>query len=284
MVEPLVVEETFSIINRFGGVISGDVRFQDNRTDLPVVVVCHSFMAFKDWGFFPIIARKIAEHGFAVVTFNFSMNGVAGHGNRITEFDAFASNTFMRELDDLATVLDAITQGQLGAIRLDEGRLALLGHSRGGGIAVLQAARDIRIRALVTWSAISTFDCWTDHQKAKWRTLGYLPLAKDTTRSPLRLGLGLLEEYEQHRSELSIIDAASRIRCPWLVLHGKADVTVPPLEAERLYTHSQKQSTELHLLDHVGHLYNAASESEDGYLTLDRIIHQTVQWLHRTLT
>jgi dipeptidyl aminopeptidase/acylaminoacyl peptidase len=241
-------------------------------------------MAFKDWGFFPRVGEQLALLGFASITFNFSMNGVNGNGSKITETDRFAANTFSRELGDLGTVIGAVEGKRLGSGMIDHRNIALLGHSRGGGIAIIRAAIDTRIAALVTWSAVSRFDRWTEHQKKSWRSNGSLPLSRDTSASPLRLGLELLDDLESHRAGLSVVDAAARIGIPWLILHGGADVMVPVREAETLYAASSRPTTELVLLERVGHLYNAASQAGDSYKTLDGIIQRTADWLHHHLT
>ncbi len=280
MSDPRIKREAFELAGPDGELLFGDLRTAANGASAPPVIVCHSFMSFKDWGFFPYLAERLAAAGFAAISFNFSRNGVTGDGDRITEFRKFEGNTFSRELSDLGTVLDALESGTLGTVGGKPGGAALLGHSRGGGIAILRAAADSRVRALVTWSAIATFDRWTRHQKEAWRRAGYLPLAKDTAASPLRLGLGLLNDLELHPELLDIEQSASKIRVPWLLVHGAADVTVPPREALRLRAAADQSNLDFRLLDGVGHLYNAATRAEESYRTLDGIIELTIQWLH----
>ena len=275
---------SFTIQNGFGDDINGELRFVRGVPNQPVVVVCHSFMAFKDWGFFPYVAEKIATAGFAVLTFNFSLNGVSGDGKKITDFSRFEQNTFSRELHDLGVVVDAVRKNEFNVREVDSVRLTVLGHSRGGGIGIVFASMNQQVKTLVTWSAISTFDRWTGHQKDKWKELGSLPLSRGSAVSPLRLGLGLLTELEQQPDRFDILKAAGSLQVPWLLLHGKADVTVNSREAEALYAASNKGHTELMLLDHVGHLYNAASTEEDHYQTLDHIIDVTVRWIQRQLS
>jgi dienelactone hydrolase len=276
-----ILETPFVVRNAFGDPIHGELRYRSQAPDAPPVIICHSFMAFKDWGFFPYIGRAIANAGFVAVSFNFSLNGVAAHGNRITEFHNFERNTFSRELHDLNTVVDAVAERRIGNTGSNIAKIGLLGHSRGGGIAIVHAASDARIKALTTWSSISTFDRWTEHQKERWRLLGYLPLSKETAVSPLRLGRELLEDIDNHRTEYDILQAAGLLRIPWLILHGREDVTVQPREASLLYAKSTTARTEFRMLDHVGHLYNAASKNEDNYQTLDQVVGITTQWLQR---
>ncbi|TAK59472.1 MAG: alpha/beta fold hydrolase [Bacteroidetes bacterium] len=275
--------EQLEIRNSQNDIIRMDIRFTDDGRKKPLVIICHSFMAFKNWGFFSYLSEQLAQAGFVSIIFNFSHNGVVGDGIRITDFERFTQNTFSLELDDLNSVLAACVENESLRKIGDETKIALLGHSRGGGIAIVHAASDRRIKALATLSAIATFDRWREHQKQAWRKQGWLPLARDSSISPLRLGIGLLHDLETNGDRLNILKAASQITVPWLILHGKEDVTVPSKEAESLAHASASPATELMLLEHVGHLYNAVSLEEDGYRTLNIVLSTTIKFFHRTL-
>ncbi len=281
MSDSTVVCAPFEIAGGSGERIHGDLRHLPGAGSGPVVIVSHGFMAFKDWGFFPHVGRSLAQAGFTTLTFNFSHNGVSAGGGKITDFDRFARNTYSGELRDLGALIDALSGGGLGGSSKGRDKIILLGHSRGGAISVLRAGSDRRVQGLVSWSSVATLDRWTPHQKERWRREGQLPLARDTSASPLRLGIGLLEDLEINRAALSVLRAARGIRIPWLIVHGRADVTVPPREAEMLYAEADKATTDLRMLEGVGHLYNGASPEEDGFSTIDRIIALTTHWLRK---
>lgn len=102
------------------------------------MVICHGFKGFKDWGFFPHLAERLARAGFTAVSFNFSGSGVGEDGE-----------TFVaRALRDLDIVLGALNRGDLGPKPTVDG---LYGHGLGGAVAVLRATRDPAMWALVTW-------------------------------------------------------------------------------------------------------------------------------------
>lgn len=280
--------EHVELRNSSGDVVCGDLRFVDGNAGNPLVIVCHSFMAFKNWGFFPRVGENLARAGFVSFVFDFSHNGVVCDGDRITDFQRFEQNTFTQELEDLRTVVDAAVSGRMrsgtipgGSRKAGRGKTVLLGHSRGGGIAIVHAASDERIDAMVTMSSVGTFDRWTDHQKRLWKSKGYLPLARDTSLSPLRLGLNLLDDLETHREHLTITAAAAKVHVPWLLLHGEADVMVQPKEAEQLYSAADKTTTEFVLLEKVGHLYNGEAREKDGYRMLDRTVDMISHWLQK---
>jgi uncharacterized protein len=178
------------------------------------VVVCHGFKGFSRWAFFPHVAERVAEAGLSAVTFNFSGSGVGPDGENFTETDAFETNTFTRELDDLTAVEREATQrGWLGE------QYGVFGHSRGGGLAVLHAARDPRVAALATWAPISTVERWPAEVVARWRERGYNEVVNSRTGQTFRLRTAVLDDVERARgapgSPLDIPAAAAALGARW---------------------------------------------------------------------
>src|SRR4051794_7373602 len=177
----------------------------------PTVVICHGFKGFMEWGFFPALAALLAERGYVAVRFNLSGTGMQPGDELVTTPAAFRENTYSRELAELLAVLDA-TGASIAPGRVDRGRIGLFGHSRGGGAALLAAAspawRD-RLRALVTWAAISDVDRFTPMMKEEWRRSGELPVANARTGQQLALGAGMLAEVEERAPELDLLVAAA---------------------------------------------------------------------------
>ncbi|MFB6098289.1 MAG: alpha/beta hydrolase family protein [Salinibacter sp.] len=231
-----VREISFAVENARGDPVDCDVRFVENGGPKPVVVFCHGFKGFKDWGPFPEWGRRLAQAGFVSVHMNFSYNGVHRDApTAFTELDKFADNTFTRELEDLQAVLTAVDEERLPEAPADSTRIGLMGHSRGGGTVILQTDRDDRVEALVTWSSVSTFvDRFTDEQIEDWDTQGYTEIRNSRTGQVMRLNKVLYEDAMAHRDELDVPGAASRIDVPWLVVHARDDESVDVEAAETL--------------------------------------------------
>ena len=231
-----VREIPFSVENERGDAVDCDVRFVEGDEAKPVVVFCHGFKGFKDWGPYPEWGRHLARAGFVSVHMNFSYNGVHREApTEFTELDKFADNTFTRELDDLQAVLDAVGEGQLPEAPAGPSRIGLMGHSRGGGTVILQASRDDRVDALVTWSSVATFvDRFSDEQIEDWETKGYTEIRNSRTGQVLRLNRGLYDDTMAHREELDVPGAAADIEVPWLVVHAPDDDAVDIEAAETL--------------------------------------------------
>jgi uncharacterized protein len=238
---------------RSGDVIRGEVRIPDGPPPRSAVVVVHGFKGFKDWGFFPFVCDRLASAGHAVVSFNFSRNGVGPGLQDFTELDSFGANTLSLELDEVRSILTEVFEGDLLPRR--PRKVGVLGHSRGGGQALLASAEDDRVAALATWAAVATFDRWTEETKALWREDGHVWIMNSRTGQHMPLNLTLLEDFEANSDRLDIPAAAERVRAPWLIVHGTDDPTVRPDEARSLANHSR--GAKLVLVNGAGHTFQA---------------------------
>jgi len=267
-----VIQVPFRREPRPGDVIRGDLRIPEGPPPRSAVVVVHGFKGFKDWGFFPHVCERLVGAGFAVVSFNFSRNGVGENPLEFTEIESFSSNTLSLELDELSAILDEAIGGDLLPRR--PRRVGLLGHSRGGGQAVLGAAADPRVAALATWAAVSHFDRWTDESKAQWRKDGYVVVMNQRTGQQMPLNLSLLEDYEAQRDRLDIPAAAARLQAPWLIVHGQADVTVSAQEATALAKASK--GAKMVLVEGAGHTFEVGHPFQAPSPQLDQAVERTV--------
>jgi dienelactone hydrolase len=258
-----------------------DVRSGGRTSPRPAVVVVHGFKGFKDWGMFPPAAERLAQAGLTVVTFNLSGSGVDAQGE-FTLADRFGRNTYSIELADIARVIDALERGELGTGAPSS--LGLLGHSRGGGDAVLHAAEDPRVRALATWAAVSRVDRWTPGTHASWRKRGVLEVVNARTGQVLPLYTDVLDEVEEHGQDtLDIAAAAGRLAAPWLIVHGRDDESVPFGEAERLRAASGAAVTELLAIDGTGHTFGTVHPWAGMPAEFDRVLRATTTWFARHL-
>jgi dienelactone hydrolase len=258
------------------GQILIDVRSGGRGSSRPAVAIIHGFKGFKDWGMFPHLAERVARAGFTAVTFNLSGSGVDDAGE-FSLSERFGHNTFTAELQDLRQVLDSLMAGALGVPVPSS--LGLVGHSRGGGIAILHAADDPRVRALVTWAAISRVERWPAEQRGAWRSAGHTEIQNTRTGQILPLYTDVLDDIEQNAESLDIESAAARIRVPWLIVHGTADESVRFSEAEVLKAASSRKKTRLLEVERGGHTFGATHPWRTATPELDTVFDATLDWL-----
>lgn len=262
------------------GPIDIDVRAQSRTQPRPAILILHGFKGFKDWGMFPAFAERVARSGVTAVTCNVSGSGVAGQ--QFSHPDRFARNTYTRELHDIAAVIEALMTGALGVA--PPPRLGLVGHSRGGGLAILTAARDERVSVLVTWAAISTVARWDAETIAGWRRRGSLPDINSRTGDVLQRDVEVLEDaLANAEGSLNIGAAAAGMRCPWLLVHGTADLAVPVAEAEALLAVAPAATTVPLLLPGAGHTFGAVHPWRGSTPELDQTMESTIRWCLRAV-
>lgn len=251
-----------------GRAFAADAPYQTAALDAPsaaaaqpVIVFAHGFKGFKDWGHFPLLARFFAEQGFVFIKLNLSHNGlVVGGSGDLEDLEAFGHNNFSHELNDLGQLLDALHQPgatPLPPAALDLGRLYLVGHSRGGGLVLLKAAEDPRIRAVATWAAVADLaPRWPAEVLAQWQREGVLYVPNLRTGQQLPMYYQIAEDYYKNRPRLDLPQLVPQLRQPLLLVHGDLDETVPLSAAETLL--AAQPAAELFVVPGAGHMFGGS--------------------------
>ncbi len=257
-----------------------DVRTGDRTHPRPAVLVLHGFKGFKDWGMFPTFADRLARAGFTAVSLNLSGSGVDA-GGEFSRPERFGRNSYSAELADVATVLDGLESGAFDMA--PPSRVGIVGHSRGGGVAILAAARDARIQALVTWAAIADVHRWRGRE-AEWRAAGSLEIVNTRTGQVLPLHTDLLDDVERNAEALDISAAAARLTQPWLLVHGAADEAVPLAEADALAADWRPEQPRRRVtIAGGGHTFGAVHPFAGMTPALAELFDETLNWLGRYL-
>jgi dienelactone hydrolase len=279
-----IFHELFTLTASDGELIHASARFpREVGGAIPAIIFVHGFKGFKEWGSNPYICESLAGAGFYTISFNFTHNGVEGESDEFTQLEKFEQNTFSREVRELHEVVDAVERGQVpGADRLG-GAIGLLGHSRGGGIVLLEAADDRRIGAVATWAAVSSFDRYSDRQKDLWRQAGFFESKNMRTGQMMRLGRGLLEDIETNAGKLDIRAAAARLARPLLILHGEQDLSVRIEEGEQLRDAADPSMTEFESIPRTAHTFGAVHPFQGSNPDLEHAIERTTQFFLKHL-
>ncbi len=227
------------------------IRGEFDAADRPraLVVIVHGFKGFKDWGFFPWTAQRLMQHRLAVCRFNMSRSGIGDDPESFDRLDLFEHDTYSTQLRDLGT---AVRHAQQEFPTLPT---FLVGHSRGGGIALLGAQDVPNLRGVVVWAPIARVDRWDDATKRTWRERGVLEVENARTKQVMRMSPVMLDDYEANRERLDILAAASRLEVPLLVVHGGRDESVPVAEGHLIASHARQSS--IAVIERASHTFNA---------------------------
>lgn len=262
-------------------IIRGDVYIAESAGDhpLPVIILCHGFKGFKDWGFFPILASKIAETGFVVITYNGSMNGIGEDLESFTELDKFGRLTYSREQEDLSFVYNAITEGQLPhAAQIKTDDISLLGHSRGGANVLIYALdHPDQIQKVIVWNCVPRVDFFplTTIQDAEEEGVGYITHAR--TGQQLPLYREVLDDIEDHYERFLFLKRLPQLQSKLLIVQGDEDHT-------GFYENAEKMSklapnVQFHIVEEGNHTYSATHPFTEITPQLEEAIQTTLAFL-----
>jgi uncharacterized protein len=221
------------------------------RDPQSLVIVIHGFKGFRQWGFFPWICELFGRAGIASVRFDMSRNGVGDDPEQFDRLDLFEDDTYSVQVDDLRSVDRYVNENDL----LRDLPRIVLGHSRGGAIALLGAASLSRLRGVVTWASISRVDRWDHPTRAQWRRDGFQEVVNQRTGQRMRISLAMLDDFERDPDRLDVLAAARGLDVPLLAIHGGNDESVPPDESREIVGITRNGS--LLLIEGTGHTFGA---------------------------
>lgn len=263
------------------GEILVDVRAASRATAQPAVLLLHGFKGFKDYAFLPVLAERLARAGFVAVTASVSGAGVDAAGD-FTRTDRFAVNTYSKELDDLGIVLAALQGGALQVAPATS--IGVVGHSRGGGMALLLARETAAVAAVVTWAGIGKVRRHTDAELEAWQRLGTITVLHQRLRIRLPLHYDVVADCLAHEEgRLNIPEAARTLGRPWLQVHGTADTTVTFAEAQALAEHAGDALTERLVLEGADHTFGTKHPWGGASPAMDEAFDATTRFFARHL-
>lgn len=237
-----------------------DAFFNANQTQKPLVIFCHGYKGFKDWGAWDLVANHFAEAHFFFVKFNFSHNG--GTMDQPIDFpdlESFAENNYSKELEDLDDLINFFrSTSNPFQSEIDPNKLILIGHSRGGGIANIKASEDHRITKLITWASVSDFGkrTATSGELEQWKKEGVKYVLNSRTKQQLPHNFQFYEDFKANETRLNIEKAIRKIQIPQLIIHAKDDPSISYREAEDLHTWNSKSI--LFPIEHSDHVFGAS--------------------------
>jgi len=243
-------QERISFINSRGDTLSGALHHPAGAVR-GAVILCHGMESNKNSEKIVRVAAALAGRGILALRFDFSYAG--GSSGK------FEDITYAGEVDDLC-VAYALVKNRA------PGKIAILGSSMGGTVALLFAAKQPAIAALVTVAAPvhpEAFPARTlsPEQINQWRGRGY------TLYHGRRLNVSLLHDLET----INVVEAAAHIACPVLIIHGDVDEVVPVNEAHELHA-CLSGPRKLSILPRGDHRF-----SDPG--VLERAMAEALDWL-----
>lgn len=226
------------------GLIASVIHGSEGETKR-LAIICPGFLDSKDHPHLIALADMLAEEGYVAVRFD-------PYGTWESE-GTILDYTTTQYLDDIRAVLDEMVRTTAYQ------NVLITGHSRGGMISILAAARDPRITAVAAIMP-STSRTITGPKYEQWEKEGFSisrrRLQPDSVEREFRVPYSHVEDRKLYNVPLE----AERIHVPLLLIAGEADDLVKPEFVKEIYDHANEPKTCVELPG-IGHDYRY-SESE----------------------
>ncbi|HEY9117917.1 MAG TPA: prolyl oligopeptidase family serine peptidase [Roseivirga sp.] len=250
--------------------LTADITYFQNHEPKAIIIFAHGFKGFKEWGPWPNLANQVAVEGFCFCKLNFSYNGTTPEIlDDITDLEAFGHNNFSKELEDLDRLIDfLLIPNREFSKEIDPNRLFLIGHSRGGGISIIKAAEDPRIKKVATWASVHDFASrFSEAELAYWKAEGVVYAKNSRTGANYPMYYQFVEDFINNGDRFIISNAVKRLNQPMLIIHGTKDETVNVQSAFQLQQWNAQAT--LFLLEDANHTFGGKHPFNEDELPSD---------------
>jgi uncharacterized protein len=237
--------------------ILGNTHIPDTGTEtaIGVILICHGFKGYKDYGFFPHLAEAASAVGLIAHRFNFSHSGMTNRTDTFENPDLFEQDTWRKQSDDLNSVIAAVEAGELQG---QHKPLTIFGHSRGGLTTLLTSGDpgiSEKLAAVIAASSPSACSRLEPEHKELLKRVGKIPSPSSRTGQTLYVGQQWQDEIDEDPTWHDPCRAIEAIKCPVLLIQGSDDTTVLLAEAHEL--HQANPDATLKIIPGAGHTFNA---------------------------
>lgn len=267
-----------------GKTLPYDFTSDSDRSVNDMVIFCHGYKGFKDWGAWGLVAQSFAAKGFGFIKFNYSGNGTTT--DNLTAFvdeEAFRHNTYTLELEETLEFIDFVKTNAQDWRGNEDLRIHIVGHSRGGGIALLAASESDQVTTCATWAAVNDFGERFPFgtELERWHANGELSVKNARTGQVLYHDINWYNDFKTNEERLYIRQAAKQFDRPLFVAHSLDDPAVHVSAGMKL--NKWVRNSEFLLLDEGGHTFGSAQPWEDAELPteLEKVVNANIDFIQK---
>lgn len=247
------------INGKYNKPILTDIFFKESNQLKSIIIFCHGYKGFKDWGAWNLMAETFANAGFFFVKFNFSHNG--GTVEQPTDFpdlEAFGNNNYSKELDDLGNVIDWVSENSEIKNEIDLNEIYLIGHSRGAGIVLLKSNEDPRAKKVISLAGVSDYKSRFPKKEKlqEWKEKQVYFVKNGRTHQEMPHFYQFFRDFEKNEKRLNIKKATKNLEIPLLIIHGNKDTSVSIKESESLHKWNSKSTFKI--IENSNHVFGTA--------------------------
>lgn len=227
-----------------------------------LVIFIHGYMGFKDWGCWNLVSDYFVEKGYGFLKYNASHNGCSTTDpSNFVDLEQFAFNNYSKELEDFDSILNAVKD-----VFEEVPTIYIIGHSRGGGIALLQS-QNKKVSKICSWAGISNIHKRFPKGKEleAWKENKYRYTKNGRTGQNMPHHYDQYLDYKANKDRLNIESYCRRSEKPTLIIHGADDQSVSIDEGREL---SKWLDVDLHVIPDTAHTFDSSHPWKTGEMPL----------------
>lgn len=228
-----------------------------------LAVLCSGYLDSKDYKHLAGLAEMLCEEGYVVVRFD--ATGIWESDGDISDYST------TQYLEDIGNVIDHMLEEN------HYNHILLGGHSRGGMVSIIHAAKDKRI-SLVLGIMPATKNIMTAEKRAQWKSDGFRISERDLPEKPdENIGFKVPFSHVEDREKYDTVESVKMINVPIIMIAGELDDVVLPKDVEDIFDNANEPKKFI-LIPGIDHDYRH-NDSEIDFVN-GKIIHELIQKLN----
>jgi uncharacterized protein len=225
------------------GEIASVIHAPDVPTDR-LAILCPGYLDSKDHPHLVALADALSAKGYTVVRFDPIGTWESGGDTSL-----YTTTNYLKNIQDILDVL-------LNERSYDE--VLVGGHSRGGRVSLLSAARDLRITyVLAIEPSVKLF--MQGDRRARWKEQGFEVVQRDLPDGSGTKEFQVSYAHVEDADRYDLVEDVKRIHVPLILIAGELDAVATPEQVSDIFEHANEPKT-YRILPGIGHDYRRNAE------------------------
>ena len=220
------------------GNLAATIHYPESKTD-KLAILCPGYLDSKDYKQLVSLAEILKEQGYVVV--RFEPTGTWGSEGDISDY------TTSQYLEDIKNVLKYMLS------QVSYKKVLLGGHSRGGQVSILYAARDSRISVVL--GIMPSSGPIQGQRREEWEKNGISVSQRDLPNDKdKKIEFRVPFKHVLDRDQYDAVGDAKKIKVPMILIAGELDDLVPPDDVKEIFDNANEPKRFL-VISGIGHDY-----------------------------
>ena len=227
------------------GNLSTVIHYPEGRTEL-LAILCPGYLDTKDYKNMSGLANELCAKGYTAVRFDPTGTWESAGNN--------SDYTTTQCLKDIKNTIDYMTKDR------DYKHILVAGHSRGGEISILYAARDPRVSAVLALMPSSEREPMLSKRIVEWkatddrisyRDLPYTENQKQEFHIPF--------SYVKDLNKYDVMEDVKKVKAPLILIAGELDDKCTPESIQKIFLNANEPKRFV-IIPSIGHDYRHNAE------------------------